>query len=138
MHYKLPDPPKKPGRNATEKALSAFHSELRRYRDVLETFAADLEKFSDELNQRAQELADRGKYLNDDKDECDCGPQDALDGCECDTCTEWRALRVHAGHDEPAPRTTTSDEPLYLMQQPAGDEVNWLEGLYKLKDRRKT
>jgi hypothetical protein len=128
-----PTPPAKPAVNATRKALLAYHSELQKYHQKLREWETLLSKRNKELMEARDAFeemvnADEEWGFDLDDDECECGPSDAIDGCTCETCCSWRddnpaAMRVH-GKEAKLPVV-------------AGDEVQWLEKLFDLKDKRR-
>ena len=99
---------------ATGKALAAYHSELRRLARALAAWDEDL---------RAREAAIEGREDGEELP-CGCTYGDAADGCDCSPCEAWR---LHVG------RSARTDEPA-----PAPGEVDFLEKLYRLKDKRKS
>lgn len=120
--------PLKPGKNADQKALNAYYSELRRW-------AQNLAEWEQNLTAREAAL----------EEECDCSPEDAMDGCECPTCENWRsanpaAMRIGSNYVD----MTRRQVPQSLMEkyvqpkaQPVGDEIVFLDKLFSLKDKRK-
>lgn len=120
-----PKPPATPGKNPTQKALQAYHSELRRYENELHDYELRLERWAEQI----QEWAD-GFAVDDEDEDCDCGPQDALDGCPCPTCESWRGLHK-------ATVTYERSSAKQANHPPIGDEIDWLVALHGLKDKRK-
>jgi len=130
-------PPVKPGKNATQKALEAYASELRRYATRLREWEQKLDRHEAELDDREAELAvlegeDESGYINresfNEDEDCECTPEDAIDGCPCPTCEEWREEHP-ATHAHELWRKS-------IAPVTAGDEVKFLENLYTLKDKR--
>lgn len=143
MSSTRPTPPAKPPANATRKALLAFHAELKQYHEKLQQWDAQLQnetaRYMNEVAAFNKELAaqglDRDDFVDDecycdegtcnihpDQDsECECTGWDASNGCECDTCEKWRV-----------------DNDCPLEPEPTiGDEVQFLEKLFELKDKRR-
>jgi hypothetical protein len=133
-----PQPPTKPAVNATHKALLAYHSELQKYHEKLREWEALLSKRNKELIEARDAFEEMVNAVDEDEEwgfefdeeegECECGPSEAIDGCPCETCCCWRydnpaAMRVHSKEAKP---------PVV-----AGDEVQWLEKLFDLKDKRR-
>jgi ribosomal protein L12E/L44/L45/RPP1/RPP2 len=94
-------PPTKPGKNADEKALLAYHSELRRYHRLLEAEDARLQQQIRSLKiERLKEIMNvGGKSAPKQKalpgatlpgPECGCSIEAACDGCDCPECETWR------------------------------------------------
>jgi len=94
-------PPTKPGKNADEKALLAYHSELRRYHRMLEAWDAKLrQQTTDYKIERLKEIINGhsvGKALTKGKPlgtlvgpDCGCSIEAACDGCDCPECIQWR------------------------------------------------
>lgn len=135
-------PPQPPPKNADRKALAAFHSELRRWADALTRWEASLDvretqlandvQFVEEMEHwkpsRADSVDEDSDLLDtpiDTDDDCDCTTENAKDGCDCPPCREWRSRRA---------------QKMMVSQQDAvktGDEVQWLESLWNLPDRRR-
>ena len=120
-----PAPPKPPSKGADRKALAAYYSELRRWAQALERWEA-------ELDEREAVLASGGDYdddgdiIVDDPDmECDCTTEDAESGCDCPACEKWRSERAKRMMQRQQAAAT------------AGDEVQWLENLWNLPDKRR-
>lgn len=141
-----PAPPKPPSKNADRKALAAYFSELRRWAKALGRWEASLdereaafERAVDQADDDAVQRyagsfepdrgADRGTVVEfscghehavsyPPEDECDCGDEEAATGCPCPKCSKVRMV--------------------WFAKEPAGkgDEVEWLESLWKLEDRR--
>jgi len=129
-----PEPPAKPktkpGTPLNAKALNAWHSELLRYERRLVQWEADLEAREADLDTAVTEnwAEDcEGEELYG-PEECDCGPQDALDGCDCETCECWRFAHK---------QTVAYENSQAKSRNEAGDEVQFLERLFELKDKRK-
>jgi hypothetical protein len=122
-----PQPPAKPSKNATRKALEAYHSELRRWARELEEQQQQLEEREEALNAAMEDMDssfdDDGELMLEDEEECECGPEEAQAGCPCSTCVEWRKLQIECAMSQ---------------DNHKGDEVMFLENLYKLKDKRKS
>jgi hypothetical protein len=136
-----PAPPKPP-KTANRKALAAYYSELRRWAEALERWEADLDQreaeFEEQFNQSDAEgsaklksayddYSDDGDTMVDDEDEMECGctTEDAEEGCDCPVCEAWRVERA---------------KKMMARQQEAaksGDEVQWLEALWNLPDKRR-
>jgi hypothetical protein len=142
-----PAPPKPPSKNANRKALAAYFSELRRWAEALKRWEADLDErerdFEDRFNQSDEEGSAKLKTVWDDEndhygvdsdllddpiyseDECDCTTAEAEAGCDCPACVEWRSRRA---------------KKMMQRQQEAvkvGDEIQWLENLWNLPDKRR-
>lgn len=137
---------------ATKKALLALQSELRRMERVLHEREERLERWEAELQERemvikANELEDEiagfegwqdGDVCEGEEiDECDCVPRDALDGCDCERCEHWRDLNPAAMRAHGSDYVVTDRRPLPESLKPKGDEVDWLEKLFTLKDKRR-
>ncbi len=103
-----PAPPKPPI-NATRKALAAYHSELRRWAEALK-------RWEEALDQRETELADA---------------MDAFEG-------EFNGL-APAGPDYGGYQVEEVKELMKNQQEAVkvGEEITWLEDLWKLPDRRR-
>jgi hypothetical protein len=116
-----PAPPKPPSKNADRKAMAAYWSELRRWAEALANWEADLDRREAELADPEEIYDDNGDVI----DGCGCTTQDAEDGCDCPTCEDWRSRRAKG---------------MMKRQQDAaktGDEIQWLEDLWRLPDKRK-
>jgi hypothetical protein len=144
---------------ATTKALQAWQSELRRLEKRLEEWSNELDAREETLQQ--QEAAFEGvlngadeatvqRYADsqaDDPEECyqdgDCGctSEDAASNCDCPKCESTRTDWIKAGDDRKHPLSDGFGFPIITPRRespkPAGDEVTWLENLWKLKDDRK-
>jgi hypothetical protein len=108
-------PPTKPGKNADEKALLAYHSELRRYHRLLEAEDTRLRQLSAEITknsaawkiERLKEIMNGSSVTSEDKKslrgtkstpkpstitgpDCGCSIEAACDGCDCPECEQWR------------------------------------------------
>jgi hypothetical protein len=128
---------------ATTKALQAWQSELRRLEKRLEEWANALAQREETLEQQETALAnaineaesgvvqryadnlsdDSGTMVDDDEDfdgDCGCTADDAKAGCDCPKCEEMKKVSAK----------------LKGTSQYIGDEVQWLENLWKLKDKR--
>jgi len=128
MRNSKPLPPPAP-KTKTQRALDAYASELRRYERKLLAWSEDLEAREADLASVIENECDGDPYLVED--ECDCGPQDALDGCECETCGNWQdAHKATMAYEN-------SDAKAVNDARAAGDELDWLEKLHGLKDKRK-
>jgi hypothetical protein len=143
---------------ATTKALQAWQSELRRLEKRLEEWSNDLAEREENLEQQEAAFADAVENADgetvqlyadhfshdDDEDDgmdcdendCGCTPEDAASNCDCPKCTGARRDWVKAG-DEILPPGSRIDISRAFQRQPVGDEVKWLENLWKLKDDRK-
>lgn len=125
-----PQPPAKPPVAATRKALLAYHSELQKYHQKLDQWETLLTQKNNELIDMREEFeemveSEGFEWEGEDEDECECNGWDAQQGCECGTCEVWRK---------------ENDCPLEPEEKPtaaAGDEVQFLENLFKLKDKRR-
>jgi len=126
-----PAPPKPPAKNADRKAILAYHSELRRWAEALRRWEADLDRRENNLidfsREEREAMDDGDTMVDDDGDEmdCDCTSEEAEAGCDCPSCEKWRSDRAKA---------------MMKSQQAAvkaGDEVQWLEELWNLPDRRR-
>jgi hypothetical protein len=128
-----PKPPAAPPIKATRKALLAYHSELKKYHKKLQEWEDLLCQRNEELMEAKDEfeamMEDDWPFEEDDEDEKEgeCSKQDVTDDCKCDTCESWR---VAAGFN------LRTNEPRSKKPALAGDEVKWLESLFKLKDKR--
>jgi hypothetical protein len=125
---------------ATQKALQAWQSELRKLEKRLGEWSealAERERILEEQEQcfeQAVETADdavvqRYAQIGEDpdtmiEDECDCGPEEAAAGCDCPKCERRNKIANH--------RLTKPEKP-----EIKGDEVTWLEELWRLEDKRK-
>src|SRR5271166_5324157 len=135
-------PPAKPEVKATRKALLAYHSELQKYHEKLDEWEELLSKRQAELiedKESFEALDEEGWWGDDEEDgECECGPSDALDGCECKTCGSWREFNPAAMRAAGSKYVDTTRRPLPASLQPVvGDEVQFLEKLFELKDKRR-
>lgn len=100
-------PPTKPGKNADEKALLAYHSELRRYHRRLEEWDERLrQRFVDITQKDTAKKIERLKEIINGSGrvvrsapkksdalpgpECGCSIEAACDGCDCPECEQWR------------------------------------------------
>jgi hypothetical protein len=103
-------PPTKPGKGADEKALLAYHSELRRYHRQLEewdqrmraqTVAYKIERLKEIMNGgKMTPTSPKSKidkingspvsYASLVGPECGCSMEAACDGCDCPECIQWR------------------------------------------------
>lgn len=139
-----PAPPKPPSKNANRKALAAYFSELRRWAEALRRWEADLDERETAFEKAVDEADDNTvqRYANGvavgvdwstghysvvgedgtvEEDDCDCGDEEATAGCTCPKCRKIMA------------QWYSVNDPVL----PAGDEIEWLEKLWKLKDERK-
>lgn len=139
-----PAPPKPPSKNANRKALAAYFSELRRWAEALRRWEADLDERETAFEKAVDEADDNTvqRYANgvtvgadwsaghdrsvsytatEEDEDCDCGDEEATAGCSCPKCRKIMAQWYSA--NDPVP--------------PAGDEIEWLEKLWKLRDERK-
>jgi hypothetical protein len=146
----------------TTKALQAWQSELRRLERRLEEWSAALAKREKTLEQQeaafdaaienadgetVQLYADRFSHDDDMLDSCGdshcgCTPEDAASNCDCPKCVRARADWAAEGDEIPRkfPLSDGFGFPLETpakQQLPVGDEVKWLENLWKLEDSRK-
>lgn len=150
---------------STTKALQAWQSELRRLEKRLEEWANDLaqreeileeqeeafatavdeadgetvqlyaSKFPPDSRKGAGRLKDDECYCDEgtcdihpDQDgECGCTPEDSKAGCDCPKCEKMRTV---AGG-------VRRSAVLNLSAANLGDEVEWLDNLWKLDDKRK-
>jgi hypothetical protein len=120
-----PQPPTKPDVKATRKDLLAYHAELQKYHEKLQKWDALLAKRHAELEEDRAEfeaMVEAEGYEPNDEEGCECTGWDASNGCECDTCEEWRK---------------ENDCPLEPEPNVIGDEVVFLKKLFELKDERK-
>ncbi len=125
-----PKPPAKPDTTATRKALLAHHSELQKYHEKLAQWENLLVQKNAELIEMREEFeemveAEGYGWDEDEDEECECTPEDAKAGCPCGECDEWRFFNQTG-------RAKKEEKPVIV-----GDEVVFLEGLFKLKDKRK-
>jgi hypothetical protein len=130
---------------ATKKALLALQSELRRLERALQEKEERLEHWEADLQEREADWQEAMCGVGDDDyeeceaesaEECDCGPQDALDGCECFTCESWREYNPAAMRAAGSRYMVTERRPMpESLKQ--GDEVDWLNKLFLLKDKRR-
>jgi hypothetical protein len=142
MQNSVPKSPAKPkpGHPLNAKALAAYHSELRRYEKSLVEYQRFLESRERELVSWEEALEERVDGLDEEDDdnpygpeECECGQEEALGGCDCEACESWRF----------AHKATVTYEKSEAKQRnapaapTAGDEVDFLERMFKLKDKRK-
>jgi hypothetical protein len=118
-----PAPPQPPAKNADRKAILAYHSELRRWADALARWEADLDRREQAYH------GDDGSLMDDydpgDIEECDCTVEEVDAGCDCPACERFRSERAQT---------------MMKRQQEAvkvGDEIEFLENLWKLPDRRR-
>ncbi len=143
----IPKPPDRPAKNATRKALLAFHSELNRYHEQLAKWdnqlKAETEIYMNEVNAFNKQLAEYGLDRDDfvdmdeeDCEDCECGPTEAIEGCPCVTCEAWREINPAAMRAAGSRFTDMTRKPMPESLQ-VGDEVQWLEKLITLKDKRR-
>jgi hypothetical protein len=96
-------PPAKPGKGADEKALLAYHSELRRYHRQLEEWDQRMRAQTTAYKiERLKEIMNGGKMTPTPPKpkttltvtmvgpECGCSMEAACDGCDCPECVQWR------------------------------------------------
>lgn len=130
---------------ATKKALQAWQSELRRLERTLQERQEFLSAYEQRLIEREQQLEReianfeewREDYGFDEcegyeceaefRGQCDCDHSDAEDGCECATCQFYNQTKSKRA-------TIIPDQQQVLLK---GDEVDWLNNLFTLKDKRK-
>ena len=120
-----PAPPQPPAKNADRKAILAYHSELRRWADALARWEANLDKRENALMEHENDGSLMDDYDPGDMEECDCTVEEADAGCDCPACERFRSERA---------------QKMIARQQEAvkaGDELQWLEDLWKLPDRRR-
>jgi len=123
-----PAPPKPPSKNADHKAVTAYYSELRRWAQALESWEVALDQRETELADAINDFEedDENVYVEGDEDErCECGEEEAEAGCDCPKCMTWRSNRA---------------KQMMERQQAAvkaGDELQWLENLWTLPDKRR-
>lgn len=130
-----PTPPKRPALNATRKALLAFESQLKAYHKKLEQWDKLLQEKTRLIEEATVEMFEDEDYCcycekgtciehdyEEDEEECECGPEEAKAGCPCDPCATWRVNQKRMVTNQP---------------DVVGDEVKFLESLFKLKDVRK-
>jgi hypothetical protein len=124
---------------ATKKALLALQSELRRLERTLQEREEFLKAYEQRLIERDQQLerdvadledcdgfeCDEYECEAEERDECDCDHLDAEEGCECATCQFYS--------QEQSKRETPQIENAAGRQA----EVDWLEKLFTLKDKRR-
>jgi hypothetical protein len=141
---------------ATTKALQAWQSELRRLEQRLEEWANDLAQREEILEEQEEAFAtavdgadgetvqlyadhvaqDSGSYLIDEngdireENDCGCTPEDVEEGCDCPKCESVR-------HQERVATDQRKTEAAKAKKGVQGDEVQWLENLWKLNDKRK-
>ena len=145
-----PAPPKPPSKNAERKAWQAYYSELRRWAKALERWEADLDEREAAFERAVEDAPDdavqryAGNFVEDDcccdegtcnihpnqdygEDEmdCDCDNQAAIAGCDCPKCEMMRKSWLE------------QDKKKKKVKEPIGDDVKWLENLWKLEDKRK-
>jgi hypothetical protein len=126
---KSPTKPK-PGTPLNSKALAAYHSELKRYEKSL----VDYQRF---LESKEREIVawERANQVFDDEgedygpEECDCTQEDAIAGCDCEACEGWRFT-----HKQTIAHSLMEADAAIAKD---GDEINFLERLFELKDKRK-
>ena|SRR5271154_2000758 len=131
-----PAPPKPPkNKLVNRKAVLAYYSELRHWAETLESKESMLNARETELAEaineyerhynRHDEHSDLLDTPIESDDECECTSENAEAGCDCPPCREWRSRRA---------------QKMMASQQAAvkeGDELQWLEDLWKLPDRRR-
>jgi hypothetical protein len=138
---------------ATTKALQAWQSELRRLEKRLEEWHNELTAREKTLEQQEAAFADAldnadgetvqlyaDKFSPSDEpcdEDCGCTPEDAASNCDCPKCSSTRTDWADTKHPQTNGFGFPDDEPILSVRQPAGDEVTWLESLWKLEDRRK-
>jgi len=128
-------PPKLPKKKLiNRKSVLAYYSELRRWAETLENRESMLDARETELAEAINEYErmynshDDSDLLDtpiDSDDDCDCTTESAAAGCDCPPCREWRSRRA---------------KKMMASQQAAvkeGDELQWLEELWNLPDRRR-
>jgi hypothetical protein len=131
-------PPKPPAKNADRKAVAAYYSELRRWAKSLEQWEAELAQREVDLDRdmvAAGPMTEQQDHYGVDDDlldepieseeECDCTTQEAEAGCDCPACEEWRSRRAKKMMARQMEATKS------------GDEVQWLEALWNLPDKRR-
>jgi hypothetical protein len=117
--------PAKPGANATKKAVLAFYSQLKKYHSKLEELDVRLQAKEAELRELEEIYEEMDEDELEDELDCGCTVADAKAGCDCPDCDIWRDMekcRIRAEEKS---------------KKPSNDEVEFLEGLFKLKDKRK-
>jgi hypothetical protein len=146
--------PTKPKTPATTRALQAWQSELRRLESSLMQWQEDLNERDSELDKREAVLEEQEaafadviaeaddptveRYAStweDAHEDCDCvcDDEDAGGGCDCDKCENTRENWVKSFKED-----YNFDMPRFHQPKPViGDEIRWLEKLWKLKDSRK-
>ena len=125
MKLKMLKPPAKPGKDANKKAYLAFYSQLKRYHKKLEELDVRLQAKADQLKELEEMFEEIDEEESKEELDCGCTVADAQAGCDCPDCDIWRdmdACRIRAEKKE--------------AKNSKGDEVKYLEGLFKLKDTR--
>jgi hypothetical protein len=128
-----PKPPAKPDVKATRKALLAYHSELQKYHEKLTQWENLIDQRNEDLikmREEFEEMVEAEGYGWDGEDddfeedeECECTAEDAMSGCPCDGCEEYRVNRRKQVQS--------------VIDKPVGDEVEFLEKMFSLKDTRR-
>lgn len=139
--------PNKPGKNASQKTVTAYLLELQRYHAALQDWDQRLQTWEDDLADGVGSVEE----AEDDDEECGCSPEDAMAGCDCPPCEEWRLANPNnpgatgARRKQKAGVTSTASEMYFgpfgrahkIEVQPSGDEIKFLDDLYCLKDKRR-
>jgi hypothetical protein len=120
----------KPSVPATTKALQAWQSELRHLEKRLEEWSNDLAVREEDLEQHEAAFASVLDKADDETiqryadylEDCGCTAEDAANGCDCPKCEQFRSK---------------ASSPTIAVPGDKGDEVEWLENLWKLKDGRR-
>lgn len=119
---------------ATKKAYLALQSELRRLQRTLQEREEFLKAYEQRLIEREQQLErDVARFEKWREDDVCCY-------CEQGTCIEHDETGAVIDDDCYCDEGTCNEHYTPVRrEQPKviGDEVNWLEGLFKLKDKRK-
>jgi hypothetical protein len=146
-----------------EKRLEEWSHELDAREETLQqqeaSFEGVLNGADDEtvqryaLSQQAEDVADdldMSDIFTEDGDydctdrfvhgvDCGCSPEDAAANCDCPKCKSTRQDWIKAGDSRKFPLSDGFGFPIIAPRRepPKGDEVTWLESLWKLKDNRK-
>lgn len=119
--------PAKPGKDATKKAILAFYSQLKKYHKKLEELDVRLQAKEAELREIQEMFEEVDEEESEEELDCGCTVADAKTGCDCPDCDIWRdmeACRIRKQGAKPA------------AKDGKGDEVEFLESIFKLKDKR--
>lgn len=126
-----------------EKRLAEWDAELTKREKTLEQQEAAFEEIVDGADEETiQMYADHFSEDSESPDgnDCGCTAEDAASNCDCPKCEKQRTDWVGTGFQPMRFDWSIGLPPERkhaLMNNPVGDEVNWLENLWKLEDKRK-